>query len=130
MNYRNSNEKNIVGLIKSDTLNRFLSFGSSLFGVTGVHDEYLNCKFKGLYGSWHITLNSRYQNNSININQFIDSEAKRTKANIKVIEANLQRRLDEGFITISPKGLLLFQQTKTYKKRGRPKLNLENQNEN
>lgn len=119
--YRNTTERSIDGLIKSDTQNRFLKLGASFYGINGVHDDYKYEVIIPLPGSWHNFLYKNYEGLNVNVEQFIENEKRKFNIHELVIKANVEKRIDLGDMKIDDKGMLVFKKYVHSPKRGRPK---------
>ncbi|MCB9310857.1 MAG: hypothetical protein H6567_12430 [Lewinellaceae bacterium] len=106
--FRDTTERSLEGLIKSDTQNRFLKLGASFYGIKGVHDDYEYEVFRPLPGSWHLFLYKNYLGLSVNLDQFIANEQRKFNMHTFVIKANVEKRIDLGDIKIDNKGMLIF----------------------
>lgn len=119
--FRDTNERSLDGLIKSDTQHRFLKLGAGFYGLSGVHDDFEYKVFKSLPGSWHNHLNKNYKGINVNLDQFIKKEQLKFNTIELVVKANVEKRIDQGDIKIDDKGMLIFKKYVHSPNSGRPK---------
>lgn len=108
--YRETDERSIIGLLDSDTKNRFIKYKSSFWGKVGKHSLDFNQDLSRLPGKWFSSFKNNYFLNKqtvLTIDEIIQIESKKHSTHKSHIRAYINRYIYLGKLTLVNNQLIL-----------------------
>lgn len=110
INYRSTEERSIAGLLESDTMGRFIRFGSGFWGKEGKHPPGFREKISRLPGNWFSGFKRRHFINKravLDIDKIIRIEAERYSTLKSHIKVYIEKNIASGKLSLEHNQLIL-----------------------